>query len=344
MYELRIVDCPDCSYSGLYTGSYLNGSDGKISKAFGWITLNVAPYKTSPYFTDYMKLTFSHEYGHHYTLYHRWVDDNIPVGQRWPAEYYSIRPLSLTTTAPDYSLGWGNCDVEIMAEDYSYLFSGYGYHAMSATYGYPSQAVKAWLIAMSSAGSAPVPDTVAPNVAITSPVNGATVSTITNITVSASDNVGVTRVDIYIDGGKATSIMTAPYSYAWETRSFANGSHTIDAKAYDSNQSSDNVVTVTIDNSTSDTEKPVITVSDPSLSPVSWTAGDLHILATASDNVAVVKIEIYINETLVATENSASIERSWIRNGTPNGSYNMTFKAYDSSGNVGTSSIVVNKS
>jgi hypothetical protein len=343
MYELRIVDCPDCNYSGLYTGSYLTDSGGKINKAFGWITLNVSPYKTSPDFVDYMKLTFSHEYGHHYTLYHRWVDDNIPAGQRWEASYYSTRPLSLATTAPDYSLGWGNCDTEIMAEDYSYIFSGYGYHAMSATYGYPSSEMRNWLLAMSSI-EAPVQDTVAPMVAISSPANGATVSGIVNVAASASDNVGVTRVEIYIDGTKSTTLMTSPYSYAWETRSYANGSHSIEAKAYDSNQSADTTINVIIDNNASDTEKPVVTISDPSSSPVSWTTGDLHILASATDNVAVVKIEIYINDTLVATENSSSIERSWLSRGTPAGSYNMTFKAYDSAGNIGTASVVVNKS
>lgn len=342
MYELRIVDCASCSWGGLYTGSYITDSGGDITKAFGWITLNVYYYKSSPYFNDYMKLIFSHEYGHHYSLYHRWVDLDIPTGDRWPATYYSIRPLSLATTATDYSKGWSNCDVEIVAEDYSYLFSGYGYHAMSGTYGYPSNpGTKNWLYSM--AGSGPPTDSTPPNVSISSPANGATVSGIVNVVSSASDNVGVVRVEIYLDDVKIATINTAPYEYAWETRSYANGSHSLKAKAFDANQSAESGVTVTINNTESDSEKPVVSVSDPASSPVSWSAGNLHILASATDNVAVTKIEIYINGTLVASEDASSIERYWVREGTPDGSYTMTFKAYDPSGNIGVREIIVNK-
>jgi hypothetical protein len=342
MYELRIVDCSNCGYGGLYTGSYISNSDGKITKAFGWITLNVYSYKSSPYFADYMKLVFSHEYGHHYTLYHRWVDNNIPTGERWPSQYYSSRPLSLSSTAPDYSLGWGNCDVEIVAEDYSYLFSGYGYHAMSGTYGYPSGWVKTWLSGMSSAP--PEEDTTPPSVAISSPQDGSNVSAVTSIVINASDNIAVTRVEIYVDGAKTATIMSAPYSWAWETRSYSNGTHAIKAKAFDSNQSVEVSESVNVNNAETDSEKPVVTISDPLSSPVNWTEDNLHILASATDNVAVVKMEIYVNDSLVASEDSSSIERIWLRSGTPNGSYNLVIKAYDPVGNVGTSTMIVNKS
>src|SRR5437867_6065765 len=45
----------------------------------------------------------------------------------------------------------------------------------------------------------PVPDTTPPTTSITSPANGATVSATTTVTASASDNVGVTRVEFYLD-------------------------------------------------------------------------------------------------------------------------------------------------
>lgn len=343
MYEIRVVDCSSCSYGGLYTGSYIYGSGNDITKAFGWITLNIAPYKNSGYFNDYMKLILSHEYGHHFTLYHRWVDLDIPIGERFPAAYYSIRPLSQTSTRVDYSAGWGNCDVEILAEDYSYLFSGYGYHAMSGTYGYPSNpGTKNWLYSLAS--QAPPSDSTPPAVSISSPANGATVSGITNVVSAASDNVGVTRVEIYIDDAKVSTISTAPYSYAWETRSYANGSHTVKAKAYDANQSAEATITVSVDNDVSDTEDPVVTVSAPPTTPYDWTEGDLHLLASATDNVVVVKIEIYIEGTLVADEDSDSIERTWVGDGVPSGTYHLNFKAYDASGNFGEKEIVVNKS
>src|SRR3989344_4145625 len=82
-------------------------------------------------------------------------------------------------------------------------------------------------------------DTISPAVSITSPASGATVSGVTGFAVSASDNVGVTKVEFYIDGQLKGSDTTAPYSYAWDT---TNGgahaclgahTHNLTSKAYD---------------------------------------------------------------------------------------------------------------
>jgi hypothetical protein len=340
MYEIEIIDCSSCNYGGLYTGSYLtNGSD--IYQAWGWIKLNSYYYKNSPYFEDYMKLILSHEYGHHYSLYHRWVDLDIPAADRWPAGYYSNRPLSLASTATDYSKGWGNCDVEVIAEDYSYLYSGYGQHAMSGTYGYPSSWVRTWLASLSSSSAE---DTVAPTVSITAPANGATVSGSVSITANAGDNVGVTRVDFLIDGAVISNDSTSPYQYSWSSGSVANGVHTITARAYDSAQYSEVSITVTVDNSVADTEDPNVVINQPATNPYDWTGGDLTVEATGTDNVAVVKIEFYINGYLAAEESSDHIIRLWRYATTPNGSYTLSAKAYDAAGNTKETSVTVNKS
>src|SRR4029079_14474193 len=46
-----------------------------------------------------------------------------------------------------------------------------------------------------------IADTIAPSYAMTSPAAGATVSGTVLITGTASDNVGVTKVELYVDGG-----------------------------------------------------------------------------------------------------------------------------------------------
>jgi hypothetical protein len=53
------------------------------------------------------------------------------------------------------------------------------------------------------------------------------------IQVTASDNVGVTRVDIYVDGSLKASLTSAPYTTKWNARRADNGPHTITARAYD---------------------------------------------------------------------------------------------------------------
>lgn len=282
LYAIIVEDAGDTGWAGLYSASYTEDPSGRITSAWGYITLNTYYYKNSPYFVDYMKLVLSHEYGHHFTLYHKWLAWQSPFGERFPDSYYSVRPLTKSGTAADYSLGWGNCDAEIIAEDYSYLYSGYGVDAMAGTYGYPSAATKTWLKNEPSGSSGQsVPDTTAAPQSTPVPVPTAT---------------------------PAPSVTST--------------------------------VTVT---SAPDTQNPVVTITDPSSDPYSWSSGNLQVAATATDNVSVSKIEFYVNDQLAATQNSASINRTWMQNGTPAGAYTLKAKAYDTSGNTAETSITVNK-
>jgi subtilisin family serine protease len=98
-------------------------------------------------------------------------------------------------------------------------------------------------------GSAPG-DTTAPTTSITSPANGATVSGTVTVSASASDAGGVTRVEVYADGGLVGSDTTAPYQVAWNTASVANGNHALQTRAYDAagNVGSSALVSVTVSN------------------------------------------------------------------------------------------------
>lgn len=80
----------------------------------------------------------------------------------------------------------------------------------------------------------PPTDTTPPVVSITAPVNGSRVSG-TNITirVSASDNVGVARVLIYVDGKLLATDTASPYTASWNIKKVSSGNHTIMANAYD---------------------------------------------------------------------------------------------------------------
>jgi glucose/arabinose dehydrogenase len=78
-------------------------------------------------------------------------------------------------------------------------------------------------------------DNIAPTVAITNPVNGATVPRKQNVTITAtaSDNVGVTRVDFLVNGALQCSDTTAPYSCVWRVPGAANKTHQLQARAFD---------------------------------------------------------------------------------------------------------------
>jgi hypothetical protein len=99
-----------------------------------------------------------------------------------------------------------------------------------------------------------VVDTTPPTISITAPANGATVSTTVTVSATASDNVGVTSVQFYLDGATLGSALTvAPYSISWDTTTATNGAHTLTAHALDAagNVGNATAVSVTVTNTTS---------------------------------------------------------------------------------------------
>jgi len=94
------------------------------------------------------------------------------------------------------------------------------------------------------------PDTTAPTTSITAPANGATVSGTTTVSASASDNVGVTKVEFYLDGALQSTSTASPYSWSWNTTTASNASHSLVSKAYDAagNVGTSATVTVTVNN------------------------------------------------------------------------------------------------
>ena len=96
-------------------------------------------------------------------------------------------------------------------------------------------------------------DTTPPTTSITAPAGGATVSGTANVTATAADNVGVTKIEIYVDGAlKASNTSAGSLTFAWNTTTVANGAHTLQSKAYDAagNVGTSAAVSVTVANST----------------------------------------------------------------------------------------------
>jgi hypothetical protein len=78
-------------------------------------------------------------------------------------------------------------------------------------------------------------DSIAPSVAITSPGNGQSMSTLFTAHATATDNVGIAGVTFKVDGTTVGSEdTTAPYSVAIDPANLAAGSHTMTAVARDS--------------------------------------------------------------------------------------------------------------
>ncbi|MGA7616695.1 MAG: Ig-like domain-containing protein [Thermoanaerobaculia bacterium] len=109
----------------------------------------------------------------------------------------------------------------------------------------------AWLGNGSTSGGGGGTDTQAPATSVTWPSNGVTVAGTVTITASATDDTGVTKMEIWVDGALRTSnANSTSISWAWDTTKFANSSHTIASKAYDAagNKGQSSNVTVTVAN------------------------------------------------------------------------------------------------
>lgn len=78
-----------------------------------------------------------------------------------------------------------------------------------------------------------VDDVTPPEVTHTNPALGSSLSGSVTVSCNASDDVGVSRVEFFVDGVMVAAVNTAPFNYIWDTASVANGSYLLTTKAYD---------------------------------------------------------------------------------------------------------------
>jgi len=102
-------------------------------------------------------------------------------------------------------------------------------------------------LAVSGTGVAPTP----PSVSISSPANGATVSGTITVSGTASDPVGLSSVQLQIDGGAFSPASgTTNWSFSFDTSSLSNAAHSLTARASDSSGlSASSSITVNVSNS-----------------------------------------------------------------------------------------------
>ncbi|HBG07876.1 MAG: hypothetical protein A2075_18895 [Geobacteraceae bacterium GWC2_58_44] len=173
-----------------------------------------------------------------------------------------------------------------------------------------------------------------PVASLDSPSNGATLSGTVQVTASASDDVAVTKVEIYLDETLLFAGNGNPVAFNWHTEAAANGSHTLSVKAYDEAGHIGHSSKVAV-NVMNDTVAPVLSIA--SSVKTGPTGQSLTISASASDNVAVTKVEFYLNGAVAATSTSTPYDFYPNSATMANGAYTVTAKAYDAAGNAGQS-------
>ncbi|HEX9024116.1 MAG TPA: S8 family serine peptidase [Geobacteraceae bacterium] len=188
----------------------------------------------------------------------------------------------------------------------------------------------------------PQTDTTPPVATITYPASGATVSGAVQVSVSATDNVGVAKVELYVNGALLATDSAAPFSFYWDTTQVAGGAYDLYAIAYDAagNTGPSSHISVSVNN-TPDTTSPQVSISTPTNG--AKVGKKATIAAAASDNKGVARMELYIDNSLKTTVSSGSLSWSWNTVNVTAGAHVINVKAYDAAGNVGGSSLTVYK-
>ncbi|MDD5040355.1 MAG: Ig-like domain-containing protein [Patescibacteria group bacterium] len=150
-------------------------------------------------------------------------------------------------------------------------------------------------------------------VAITEPADGATISDDVDVRVHAVDDRGIARVDVYIDNlflASANPVGGDDFIAVLDTQLYENGSHDIDAYAFDlaGNSAAAAGITVSIDNPEKD-ETPPTVVFIPN-TPADGTAVDgvADITVDAFDEIGVTRVNFYVDYLQRATLGGAACQ------------------------------------
>ena len=189
-------------------------------------------------------------------------------------------------------------------------------------------------------------DTQVPAVSITAPGASQTVSGLVAVTANASDNVGVTRVDLRVNGSTVASDTSTPFSFAWDSSKVVNGMTTLTAVAFDAagNSSSSSPVSVNVANVlVPDTTAPVLTIKNPVLGDT--VSGTVQVRLEASDNSGSAGITqaLYIDGKKVASAVGAALSYSWNTRKVASGPHAVTATARDAAGNSTTQTVSVTR-
>ena len=158
-------------------------------------------------------------------------------------------------------------------------------------------------------------DQVPPTARLIYPLAGQILYDVVLVQVDASDDRELDQVDFYIDGILESSVDASsgdsPYSYAWDTRLLAeNSEHSLYFKAIDAagNESDNDAILFTIGRSL-DTEPPTLVLLYPQEGDT--LTGTVTVSVDVTDNVAVDRIEYYVDGGVVGSPNFVAWAHPW---------------------------------
>lgn len=194
--------------------------------------------------------------------------------------------------------------------------------------------------------AAPSIDSIAPTAAISAPLGNSTVSGLVAVDGSASDNVGVVRVELQVNGTTVASDSAAPFGFSWNSANVANGMAELVVLAYDAagNRGQSAPVAVNVANApvvvVADTKPPVVTINNPVAGAV---AGNVSVSVSASDDsgAAGISQQLLIDGKSMATGKGGTLSYNWNTRKVGAGTHTVQAIARDAAGNVASASVSV---
>ncbi len=184
------------------------------------------------------------------------------------------------------------------------------------------------------------PDNVAPQVAVTSPQNGASYTVGNNVVINAnaSDTDGnVTKVVFYVDENMISEDTSSPYTANWTATS---GNHNITARAIDNDGAVtiSSAVSISVTGGTNN-QPPTVSITEPGDNATFTVGNSVGISANANDTDGnVTKVVFYVDGNMISEDTSSPYTANWTAT---IGNHTLTAMATDDD-NDSSTSIAIN--
>ncbi len=166
-----------------------------------------------------------------------------------------------------------------------------------------------------------------PAVEITNPADNSMLTEPVTIQATASSDIGISKVEFYINGVLVGEDTTNSYEYFWDTSLEVEGTHTIKVIAYNIQNitTESDEISVVVNNSGN--EAPTVSITNPLDGEIirKW----VDIEADASDDTGIARVEFYIADALVSIDTEAPYMYNWDTATVGDGQTEVKAVAYD---------------
>jgi len=170
-----------------------------------------------------------------------------------------------------------------------------------------------------------------PTVAITNPADNSVLTTSpVTIQATASSDIGISKVEFYINGSKVGEDTTNLYEFYWDTSLEANGAFTLKAIAYNAQNTTAESGEIYVVVNKSGDAPPTVSITNPA-------EGDTirlqtTIQANASDDDGITKVEFYVDNSKVNEDTAYPFEYTWDATTVEDGERVIKVVAFDTIG------------